>query len=202
MNPTATGNGNGTALSPRGARRREAIIAAAASLFAERGYAAVGIDDIGAAAGITGPAIYRHFDSKAAVLTAVLSGIIDVVSGMQELPHQDSRALLQARIRHYASGVAERRELMAVFVREVHHLPTLHAEALRQRQRELVTAWRSDVSVVHPDWSPEYVRTSVHAVFGMLNAVGTFSSPLSDDELASELVSLAVRALALPDDAP
>ena len=59
--------------------RREVIVTAAADLFARSGYAAVGMDDIGAAAGVTGPAIYRHFDSKAAVLAAVFDRIIDAV---------------------------------------------------------------------------------------------------------------------------
>jgi AcrR family transcriptional regulator len=37
---------------------------AAAMLFAERGYVACTLDDIAAAAGVTKPMIYRHFDSK------------------------------------------------------------------------------------------------------------------------------------------
>src|SRR3990172_3114367 len=41
--------------------RREAILDAATHLFSARGYADTGIDDIGAAVGITGPAVYRHF---------------------------------------------------------------------------------------------------------------------------------------------
>lgn len=69
-----------TAPSARGAARREAILAAAAQLFADRGYAAVGMDDIGAAAGVTGPAIYRHFGAKASVLTAVFDRVIDAVA--------------------------------------------------------------------------------------------------------------------------
>ena len=69
-----------SAPSARGAARREAILTAAAQLFADRGYAAVGMDDIGAAAGVTGPAIYRHFGAKASVLTAVFDRVIDAVT--------------------------------------------------------------------------------------------------------------------------
>src|SRR5664279_1623159 len=72
--------GQRTGPSPRGAARREAILTAASQLFAERGYAAVGMDDIGAAAGVTGPAIYRHFGAKASVLTAVFDRVIDAVT--------------------------------------------------------------------------------------------------------------------------
>src|SRR5918998_3106628 len=44
----------------------------AARLFAERGSRAVGVDDVGAAVGVTGPAIYRHFASKDAMLAEML----------------------------------------------------------------------------------------------------------------------------------
>ena len=183
----------------RGAKRRDAIVGAAADLFARHGYPAVGMDEIGAAAGVTGPAIYRHFESKAQVLAAVIDTIIDAVAS-DEIRLAESAspcAELSARIEQYAAGVAGRRELMAIFVREVHHLPQDQAAALRQRQRDLVVQWRDLLGAVHPSWSRERVRTSVHAVFGMLNAVGTFSSPLTDAELAVQLTGLARAALTL-----
>ena len=78
--PRTASRRTGPPVSTRGAARREAILTAAAELFAERGYAAVGMDDIGAAAGVTGPAIYRHFGAKASVLTAVFDRVIDAVT--------------------------------------------------------------------------------------------------------------------------
>src|SRR5687768_7576026 len=56
------------------ADRRQAILTAAATLFAQRGYAGVTIEDLGAAVGVSGPAVYRHFPGKAAVLAAILQG--------------------------------------------------------------------------------------------------------------------------------
>lgn len=184
----------------RGARRRDAIVAAAADLFARHGYPAVGMDEIGAAAGVTGPAIYRHFESKAQVLAAVIDTIIDAVapSGPAARSADESpAAALTARIGQYAAGVAGRRELMAIFVREVHHLPEDQAAALRERQRHLVGEWCDLVGRAQPSWEREQVRTSVHGVFGMLNAVGTFASPLTDAQLAAQLTSLARAAFQL-----
>jgi len=43
-------------------------------LFAARGYHATGIDDLGEAVNVTGPAIYRHFESKVEILTEVIEG--------------------------------------------------------------------------------------------------------------------------------
>ena len=188
--------------SPRGAARREAILTAAAQLFAESGYAAVGMDDIGAAAGVTGPAIYRHFGAKASVLTAVFGRVIDAVTTERdgdpvEDPGQDPATLLRTLVHTYAVAVSGRRRLMAVFIREVHHLPAEDRDLLVARQRALVGRWRTLLGDVHPDWHAERVRTAVHGAFGMLNAVGTFRSPLSDQELAGRLSALAITALEL-----
>ncbi len=190
-----------TAPSARGAARREAILSAAAQLFADRGYAAVGMDDIGAAAGVTGPAIYRHFGAKASVLTAVFDRVIDAVAydRIEVSPRADSPAEEAARLRElvhkYAEAVCSRRRLMAVFVREVHHLPADDRAQLDERQRVLVRRWRTLLGQAHPDWDVERVRTAVHGAFGMLNAVGTFDSPLADDELADQMSRLAISAL-------
>src|SRR5215467_14911501 len=67
-----------SAPNPRSRRksdRRLQLIAAAERLVAERGYLAVRLEDIGAAAGVSGPAIYRHFPNKEALLVELLVGI-------------------------------------------------------------------------------------------------------------------------------
>ena len=189
-----------TAASTRGAARREAILTAAAELFAERGYAAVGMDDIGAAAGVTGPAIYRHFGAKASVLTAVFDRVIAAVTVGHDLTGgasggQDPAEELRELVHAYALAVSARRGLMAVFIREVHHLPAEDRAMLDERQRSLIGGWRGLLARAHPDWDRERVRTAVHGAFGMLNAVGTFTSPLSDGELAAQLTQLATSAL-------
>ncbi len=53
-------------------RRRETIIRAAAKEFAKHGYAGARLDDIAAAAQVTKPIVYRHFDSKQALYLALL----------------------------------------------------------------------------------------------------------------------------------
>src|SRR2546423_6495057 len=73
-NPTPLANGEK-------ANRREQILAAAAELFARHGFHGVGIDDIGAAVGISGPALYRHFRSKDAMLGEMLSSISHFLLG-------------------------------------------------------------------------------------------------------------------------
>src|SRR5947208_4640403 len=71
-NPTPLVNGEK-------ANRREQIMAAAAELFAHHGFHGVGIDDIGSAVGISGPALYRHFRSKDAMLGEMLTSISEIL---------------------------------------------------------------------------------------------------------------------------
>src|SRR3954470_1711295 len=65
------------ATTARGRERRERLLNAAARLVAERGFHSVGIIEIGAAAGVTGSAIYRHFKSKGDLLVALFERVVD-----------------------------------------------------------------------------------------------------------------------------
>ncbi len=53
--------------------RKAQLAAVAAELFRARGFPGVGIKDIADAAGVTGPALYRHFADKQAILAYVVS---------------------------------------------------------------------------------------------------------------------------------
>uniref|UniRef100_UPI0030F40C71 TetR/AcrR family transcriptional regulator n=1 Tax=Streptomyces sp. GSL17-111 TaxID=3121596 RepID=UPI0030F40C71 len=60
-------------------RTRRALLDEARRLFAERGYAAVGLADVVAAAGVTKGALYHHFDGKADLFRAVLAEVQEEV---------------------------------------------------------------------------------------------------------------------------
>jgi AcrR family transcriptional regulator len=69
------------ASSSRRPDRKSQLTAIAAGLFCARGYEGVGINDIAAAAGFTGPALYRHFPDKQAVLARVL---LSAIGGLEQ----------------------------------------------------------------------------------------------------------------------
>lgn len=70
--PSAPASAPGTSRDRAKAERRTALLAAAARLFAERGFDGVTLEDIGAAVGVSGPAVYRHVAGKQALLGAIL----------------------------------------------------------------------------------------------------------------------------------
>ena len=59
-----------------GARKAE-ILDVAGALFHKSGFHNVGMDDIGEAAGVTGPALYFHFSSKTGLLAAIMERLAD-----------------------------------------------------------------------------------------------------------------------------
>jgi AcrR family transcriptional regulator len=61
--------------------RRALIVEGAGRLFGERGYDNTRLDDVAAAAGVTKPILYRHFDSKRALYLALLERHRDDLSG-------------------------------------------------------------------------------------------------------------------------
>ena len=73
---------------------RTALLSAAVSLFAERGYEAVGVQELAESAGVTKPTLYHYFGSKQGLLRALLEerhallrGLVDEAAGYQgDLP--------------------------------------------------------------------------------------------------------------------
>src|SRR5580704_12043558 len=87
--------------SQRKSDRRLQLLAAAERLFAERGFLAVRLEDIGAAAGVSGAAIYRHCPNKESLLVELLVGISTrLLAGAREVrsPEADAAAALDGLI--------------------------------------------------------------------------------------------------------
>jgi len=103
-------NDHNQAANPRSRRksdRRVQLLSAAERLFAERGFLAVRLEDIGAAAGVSGPAIYRHFPNKESLLVELLVGISTrLLAGAREVRSRgtDAAAALTAPIRRGLGG--------------------------------------------------------------------------------------------------
>ncbi len=73
-----------TALTPKGQRTRQRIVAAAAELMLERGVAGTTVEDVQSAAGVSTSQIYHYFADKQALVRAVIEFQTDAVVGGQE----------------------------------------------------------------------------------------------------------------------
>ncbi|MFB9727546.1 TetR/AcrR family transcriptional regulator [Haloechinothrix salitolerans] len=157
-----------------GSSRRDRLIAAAALLFSERGYASVSIDDIGAAVGITGPSVYYHFRRK----SDILADIIDRAAAATE--HYTAAAIddakspvdsLERMLRYYISFAFTHRDLVRVAVSELTHLPADVAAGHRTRQREGIMTWARALLAVRPDLDIDAARVVVQAAIMIINDV-------------------------------
>jgi AcrR family transcriptional regulator len=178
--------------------RRQELIKAAAGLFASRSYYAVTVDDIGEALGLSGPALYRHFPSKEALLVAVFDQVIEQQSErLRDLLSEvaEPRAALEAMVRLHVQFAVEQRENMAVWRQEFHHLPEAESWRLRRAQRLYVEEWVHVVHELRPELNDASVRALVHGVLGLLQSPSDFQSGLADEGVINLLMSMAVAAV-------
>ena len=185
----------------RSSARREELIGAAANLFGSRGYYPVTVDDIGDAVGLTGPALYRHFPSKEALLVAVFDHVIEQwTDRVREVvaDSSDPATALHNIVRLHVGFSIEQRQNLAVWRQEFHNLPEADRWRLRRAQRLYVEEWVHLVHELRPEFSDTEVRAAVHAVIGMLQSPSDFQSGLEPEASTNLLMSMALAALHAP----
>lgn len=182
----------------RPAHRRERILDAAIALFHERGYHATGIDDIGEAAGITGPGIYRHFPSKhhllVALFDATATGRLDACERILA-SSQDERAALEALARDHAAFAIASRSVIAVYLQELGSLSTTDARRIRRRQRKYLDVWVRLLRELRPELGAEEALSTVHAAIGVIHSVAWHESRLDAGDLHALLSRGALAVL-------
>src|SRR5215218_7588150 len=161
--------------------RREQILKEAARLFAERGFHGVGVDEIGAAVGISGPGLYRHFPGKDAMLAELLVGISRRLLDGGRLRSESAAdggpaAVLDSLIDGHIDFALDDRPLITLHDRELDRLRDSDRRLVRQLQRQYVELWVDVVRRLHADVPEDEARAAVHAVFGLLNATPHFGS--------------------------
>ena len=155
----------------RGQERKERIIAAATDLFERDGYHATGIDDIGAAAGITGPGIYRHFASKDDILMEVFDRIWlilrDSVDAAQDLPPAEALDLM---VRTHVELVVDHRVATTLFLRELQSLPLEYRDKVRRNDATYHDAWAQAIMGRAPRLATGEARIVARSCFWAINS--------------------------------
>lgn len=182
----------------RGAGRREGIIDAAILLFSSRGYVDTGIDDIGAAVGITGPAVYRHFDSKEDLLVAVLERAVQHAAGIAPRARAEATSpaeTLRLFVEYSVAACIEDRALTALYWQHSSNLPSGPRDGIEQAQREMIEDFADVLRAVHPELTPSEARMAVYAASSLMRSVAQRESSLSEAHLQTLLTSMAHAAL-------
>ncbi|MBS4727245.1 TetR/AcrR family transcriptional regulator [Mycobacterium sp. SM1] len=153
--------------------RRVQLLSAAERLFAERGFLAVRLEDIGAAAGVSGPAIYRHFPNKESLLVELLVGISTrLLAGARDVIARaaDPGAALDGLIDFHLDFALSEPDLIRIQDRDLAHLPAAAERQVRKAQRQYVEAWVDVLRRVNPELRETDARLMAHAAFGLLNS--------------------------------
>ncbi|GAA5097950.1 TetR family transcriptional regulator BkaR [Microbacterium yannicii] len=155
------------------ADRHAAILREAATLFAERGFSGVSLEDIGGAVGVSGPALYRHFANKQALLGAILVEVSErlLAGGQAVLSAHDAPAdQLDAIIAFHVEFALRDADVIRVQDRDLASLSDTDRHTVRRLQREYVEVWIGILSTIHPERGEEDLRVRAHACFGLINS--------------------------------
>ncbi len=173
--------------------RRAALLREAARLFAERGFAGVSLEDLGTAVGVSGPAVYRHFASKQALLAAILVGVSErLLHGGAAVVADETNALsrLDALVRFHVDFALRDADVIRVQDRDLSALPDADRHSVRRLQRQYVELWVGVLGELHPQRTAADLRVRAHAAFGLIN-----STPDSVRALRDAPPDSAVRAI-------
>ncbi len=161
------------------AQRRAKYLSAAGRLFAERGYRAVSIEDLGAAVGVSGPALYNHFASKEDMLIELLTGASErLLDGFEKTVGEKASDLdtLRNLVDFHLDFALSERDVIRMQDRELANLPPDANHRVRLLQRRYLAGWQQIVARLRPDLPPADLEVLMHALFGVLN-----STPYSDE---------------------
>jgi AcrR family transcriptional regulator len=181
--------------------RRDQILASAAELFAARGFHGVSVNDVGAACGISGPALYRHFASKEAMLAEML---VEISERLLDEAQRRTKAASAA------SGAGERglhdllswhidfalahQPLIVVQDRDWSALSAVARQQVRDLQTSYIGLWVEQLRAVRPELDRRQARARVQAVFGLLNSTPR-SARVPQPQMRGMLTSMALAAL-------
>ncbi len=177
--------------------RRDQILETAAELFASRGFHGVSVADLGAACGISGPALYKHFPSKQAMLAEMLVSISEEllrVGREQVAAAEGPASALQALVDWHVDFALRHRPLIVVQDRDWESLPAEARETVRTLQREYVDLWAAQLRLVDPALDLPTARAMAHAAFGLINST-PHSGLLPDTQMRGVLTRMALGAL-------
>lgn len=200
--------------------RRQQILDTAARLFAQRGFHGVSVGDLGAAVGISGPGLYKHFASKEAILAEMLARI------SEELLHEgrrrvagagdDAGAALAGLVDSHVDFALRHPELIVVQDRDWSSLPDAARARVRALQSAYVDLWATVLHRVRADSAgnqagnqagdqaggqtgdqpDDQARAMAHIAFGLINST-PHSTVLAVEPMRELLTTMALSALSV-----
>ncbi|AFU05539.1 putative TetR family transcriptional regulator [Nocardia brasiliensis NBRC 14402] len=180
------------------AQRRQQLLDAGARLIADRGFLGMRLDDLGAAVGISGPAVYRHFPNKEALLVELLVGISQrLLDGGKAVVARTETAAdaLAGLVDFHLDFALGDADLIRIQDRDLENVPAAARRELRRTQRQYVEIWVTVLRDLHPGLPEETARVQAHAAFGLINSTPHSASTATAARARPILRRMALSAL-------
>jgi AcrR family transcriptional regulator len=195
-----TAERGGESAAPKRRSRRDEILEIAVGLFATRGYHGVSMDDIGVAAGVTGPALYHHFKGKEAMLAAALIPVSEqlLAGGQARIAEagSDPSAALAALVDFHVEFALANPAVIALHLHELDRLPEEPRRQIRRLQRLYVEEWVATLTTLRRDeLNDGEARVLAHAAFGLMNSTPFLGGEVDRARRAELLRAATLSAL-------
>ncbi|MEU7812264.1 TetR family transcriptional regulator [Pseudonocardia sp. NPDC049154] len=174
------------------AQRRDQLAHVAARRFHELGYHRVSLGDVAAEAGVTGPAVYRHFRNKEALLAAAIVSGLDLV---QAAVDEASPGPLEDLVTAVAEVGLARPDMWVLLQRESRFLAPESRAEIQARFAEVIDGFSRRLRRQRPEIRPEDARLLVTAATAVLSLPSTTHTSLTPEEYRHELTSAALACL-------
>ncbi|CAM3638501.1 TetR/AcrR family transcriptional regulator [Tsukamurella ocularis] len=155
-----------------GLPRREQLIDHAIRLFDERGFQSVRMDDVGAAEGITGSSVYKHFSTKEELLaTAIRRGDEQLRAGMSRALTEgsDSAEVRRILLRSHTDFALGNSRLIGMLSSERAELPDKERRVSERVLRDYLGVWTDVLRDENPALTPEVAKMMVDTAFTVTN---------------------------------
>ncbi|HEY3685076.1 MAG TPA: TetR/AcrR family transcriptional regulator [Streptosporangiaceae bacterium] len=183
--------------------RREELLAAAARLFRERGYAGVSVADLGAAVRVTGPSVYAHFASKQEILAVLLARTTEslaLATNAALAEAESPQDAVERLLRGYAGFALAHTDLLSVSLTEVAHLPEEARPDIHRARRDVVAEWIGAVRRLHPGIDATAARVRVYAAMSVINDLVQVRALRARGDLDACLTAVGRAVLTAPTD--
>ncbi len=185
--------------------RREALVQIAAELFAERGFKATTVREIGDAAGVLSGSLYHHFDSKETIVDEILSTYLDSLTATYNeimARNADPATTLRALVTAAFASLGPHRAAITVLQNERNYLAQLPRFAyLTKADNDVRRLWIKVLSdgvesgAFRSDLDPKvvyrFLRDSVWVAVRWYRPSG----PLTAEQLADQYLALVMDGL-------
>lgn len=184
------------------ADRHSSLLREAARLFAERGFTGVSLEELGGAVGVSGPAVYRHFANKQALLGEILVSVSErLLAGGREVVERGAAPIetLAGLVRFHVDFALADADVIRVQDRDLASLREQSRHDVFRLQREYCELWVDVLARLHPERTDDDLRVRALACFGLINSTphgvrGVRGTP-GDSMVRSILESMTIAAL-------